>query len=236
MKKIYTISLALIAIVSSSCSNPQPGPDKTAAGAALGAAWGAGAGAVVGHQVGRAGEGVAIGAGLGIVQGALTGAGYDMAEEDLIDQRRELSTLKIANQANRQRLTQIKAGLDVPNSSSVLSAGVYQVFFDVDQTNLRSGAIANLETIADNLMKNPNSFTVNVAGHSDDSGTPEYNQRLSEARARSVTSYLAARGISMDQIQVSSHGSSQPIASNASPEGRQLNRRVDVSISSRRIS
>lgn len=228
--------ILILSLLASGCSNPQPGPDKTAAGLVLGAAWGAGAGAVVGNQVSRTGEGVAVGAGLGAVQGALTGVGFDLAESDLLDQRRELSSLKSANQANRLRLTQIAANLDTPQTASMLPGGIYQVFFDVDATNLRSGAIKNLETIGDSIINNRAAFSINVSGHSDDSGTPEYNQRLSEARARSVASYLAARGISMDQINITSYGSKHPIASNNTPEGRQLNRRVDVSISSKRIS
>ena len=67
-----------------------------------------------------------------------------------------------------------------------------------------------------------------VVGHADDSGNPEYNQQLSEARAREVAGYLMSRGISKDRITQKAMGSSNPIASNASQTGRQLNRRVDV--------
>ena len=73
---LFYVFIAVLFI--SGCSNPQPGPDKTAAGAVLGAGWGAGAGAVIGNQVNYGGEGAAIGAGFGFVQGGLEGAGYDL--------------------------------------------------------------------------------------------------------------------------------------------------------------
>ena len=211
------------------CSNPQPGPDKTIAGAVLGAGWGAGAGAVVGHQVGYTGEGAGVGAGFGAVGGALSGAGYDLNESVLLDQERALASLKIQNEANSQQLRNLQNRMDKAVLSN-LTAGVHQVFFDIDATSLKAGAIANLEVIADQIKTSTHGVTINVVGHSDDSGNPEYNSKLAEARARSVSAYLAARGISMNRILVSSFGGERPIATNSSPVGRQLNRRVDIYI------
>jgi outer membrane protein OmpA-like peptidoglycan-associated protein len=114
------------------------------------------------------------------------------------------------------------------------SAGLYQVFFDADETSLKPGAVANLEIIADSLRGDPHAALINVVGHSDDSGKPEYSERVSEARARSVAAYLVARGLSQDQIVVKSFGSKRPIATNSTPAGRQLNRRVDIYISKER--
>ncbi|MCB0319643.1 MAG: OmpA family protein, partial [Bdellovibrionales bacterium] len=235
----HSFSLLLFVCVAlSSCSTPQPGPDKTVAGALLGAGWGAGAGAVIGNQVTDSthnpeGSGAAIGAGFGLVQGALIGAGYDMNESDLMDQREELDALRVSNTVNQRHLERIQGSLEPSNIGS-LSGGIYQVFFDVDATSLRAGAIANLETIADAFAGSPQAVTVHVDGHSDDSGLPEYNQRLAEARAKSVTAYLLARGISVDQIKVSSYGSLRPIASNSTSAGRQLNRRVDIYVTNSR--
>ncbi|MCB0354302.1 MAG: OmpA family protein [Bdellovibrionales bacterium] len=209
------------------CSNPQPGPDKTLGGAVLGAGWGAGAGAVAGNQVEHPGEGVAIGAGFGAVSGALTGAGFDLNESALLEQENALASLRTSNIGNRRQLVQIQDKLDSYARSASLG-GVYQVFFDPDATNLRAGAVANLQTIAESMQRNPSAYRIHVVGHSDDNGTPEYNERLALARARTVSGYLAARGISMDQIMVSSFGAERPIATNATPVGRQLNRRVDV--------
>ena len=220
---ILALSLSLI----TACSNPQPGPDKTLAGAVLGAGWGAGAGAVVGNQVDYSGEGIAVGAGFGAVSGAISGMGYDLNEGGQLKLKRELKTLKVQNAANANELKDLQARMD--NSFTAdLAGGFYQVFFDADSTTLRTGAVANLEAIADSLRSSPIARTINVVGHTDDSGAPEYNARLAEARARTVASYFAMRGLSVDQISVSSFGATRPIASNASEAGRQLNRRVDV--------
>jgi len=212
------------------CSNPQPGPDKTIAGAVLGAAWGAGAGAVVGNQIMHDGEGVAVGAGLGLVQGSLQGAGFDINESALEKQEEALESIKVANAANRHRLADIQADLDSRSFSSYIG-GVYQIFFDIDSTNMRAGAVSNLEVIANSILQSPRTISVHVIGHSDDSGTPSYNERLSEARARNVAAYFTAKGFPSSLVHVSSFGSKRPIASNETPVGRQLNRRVDVHVS-----
>ncbi len=209
------------------CSRPQPGPDKTIAGAILGAGWGAGAGAIVGNQVDNSGAGVAVGAGVGFLSGALTGASHDSIDGIQVRHENELASLKIQNLANGRELAQIQNSLDEAIQTASLG-GVYQVFFDSEETNLRAGSVANLEVIADSLRGSPYAYKISVAGHTDDSGNPTYNQRLAEARARNVSAYLMARGISADQIIVKSFGAERPIASNGTPVGRQLNRRVDV--------
>jgi len=66
--------------------------------------------------------------------------------------------------------------------------------------------------IADAIKTNPAAAVVHVIGHTDDSGNIEHNKELALARAREVTSYLGGRGISMDQIKVSSYGAERPIA------------------------
>lgn len=234
----FTSLLLLIAVTISSCNNPQPGPDKTIAGALLGAGWGAGAGAIIGNNVGgefnegnRPGEGAAIGAGFGLVSGALTGAGYDLVETTQINNEKELASLRIQNASNGQQIAQIQAKVDRAVSGAASLGIVYQVFFDVDATSLRTGATANLEVVAESIKSSPSAGRVKVVGHSDDAGTPAYNQKLAEARASAVSGYLASRGVASDQIISESHGATRPIATNTTPVGRQLNRRVDVYIS-----
>lgn len=228
MKRCRVLGILLAALLIG-CDNPQAGPDKSIAGAVLGAGWGAGAGAVVGNQVSSAGEGAAVGAGFGLVGGALTGAGFDLNEGAMLEQERTLASLKIQNEANAQNLNNVQNKLDQAIVSD-LSGGIHQVFFDADASNLKAGSVANLEVIAEQLKISPSAFKVNVTGHSDDSGDPEYNARLAEARARNVSAYLGSRGISMDRIIVAHHGSERPVASNATSVGRQLNRRVDIYI------
>ena len=225
------ISLLTVVLFTVGCSNPQAGPDKSIAGAIIGGGWGAGAGAILGNQVNQDAQGTIVGASYGFVQGALVGAGFDLNEETLIDQQRQLASLKIANEANSRRLNQIQSHLEGTGVAASNAGVVHQVFFDVDQTNLRAGSVANLEKISNAIASNPGAISVHVDGHSDDGGDSGYNLRLSEARARTVTAYLASRGISIDQINMQSYGSTRPIASNGTPVGRQMNRRVDVYIS-----
>lgn len=222
--------LLLVLLLCTSCSNPQPGPDKTIAGTVLGASWGAGAGAVVGNQVDSTGKGIAVGAGFGAVAGLLAGGGFDLGEGALLKQDRELAALKIRNVGTQLELERIQGDLDKAALTDA-SMGVYQVFFDEDATSLRAGAVANLEVLAEAIKTNPHVVTVNVVGHTDDTGVADYNDRLALARANSVSAYLGARGISTDHIKTSGQGASQPIASNATQAGRQLNRRVDVFVS-----
>lgn len=227
MRSVCLSSSLLLVLGLGACSNPQPGPDKTVAGAVLGAGWGAGAGAVVGHQLSNTGDGAAVGVGFGAVSGALQGAGYDLVEGEQLELERKLASLKLETAAGSREINALQRRLDGQPGTATL-AGVYQVFFDADATNLRSGSIANLEVLADSLRMNSQAVRINVVGHADDAGSVEYNNRLAEARARSVASYLGARGISMDQIVVKSFGAQRPLASNTTETGRQLNRRVDV--------
>jgi outer membrane protein OmpA-like peptidoglycan-associated protein len=221
-------TISVLAVISAlGCSNPQPGPDKTIAGTVLGAGWGAGAGAVIGNQVDSTGKGVAVGAGFGAVAGALSGAGYDLSEGAQLRQDRELASLKIQNLANQRELQAVQNKLDQAVTGEA-PTGVYQVFFDENATSLRAGAISNLEVIADSIKGSARAYVINVVGHSDDAGNAEYNEKLSESRARAVSAYLGSRGIAMDQIKVSSFGSTRPIATNSTQVGRQLNRRVDI--------
>ena len=107
---------------------------------------------------------------------------------------------------------------------------MYQVNFDEYHTNMRMGAVASLETIAESIKATSFVRSVVVAGHTDDTGNTRYNEELAKARANSVSAYLASRGIPSVQIDVRSFGATKPIATNATAAGRQLNRRVEVSI------
>lgn len=221
-----TIGASLLA-----CATPQPGPDKSIGGAILGAGWGAGAGAVIGNQTTNApGKAVAVGAGFGAAGGLLMGMGYDMQEGAQLDQNRELAALKVQSAANQMELAKLQGHLDSSSAPSPIGAGVYTVHFDEDQTNLRLGAVKGLEQVAEALKGGRAFRTVYVVGHTDDTGRPDYNEKLAKARADAVAGYLAARGIPTDNIKVESFSASRPVATNKTAAGRQLNRRTEVSI------
>ncbi|MBX7137006.1 MAG: OmpA family protein [Oligoflexia bacterium] len=223
----FPLALPLFITLALSSCGATSGPDKTAAGTVLGAGWGAGTGAIVGNQIGHPGQGAGVGAGFGALAGAIEGGTFDTLESDILDQEQQLASLKVQNAANAQSIADLQRRLD-QSINTDLAGGISQVFFDADSSTVKAGAVANLEIIAEAIKSSPRAGTIHVVGHADDAGTPEYNSRLAEARARAVSGYLGARGVSMSQIVVSSFGSTRPLASNATPVGRQLNRRVDI--------
>ncbi|MEX2498121.1 MAG: OmpA family protein [Wenzhouxiangellaceae bacterium] len=108
------------------------------------------------------------------------------------------------------------------------------VLFAFDSAALRPEARAELERAADTLAPRDDIILIEVAGHTDSIGAEAYNQDLSVRRAQSVADYLADNGISRDRMRVVGYGETRPRAPNDSPENRQLNRRVVLSIIDRR--
>jgi OOP family OmpA-OmpF porin len=103
--------------------------------------------------------------------------------------------------------------------------------FNHDKSNLRPEGMAELDALASKLgqLKSLNSIT--VVGHTDSSGSDEYNQALSERRANSVKDYLVSKGVDGNKIHASGMGEKQPTTSNATKEGRAQNRRVEITVS-----
>jgi outer membrane protein OmpA-like peptidoglycan-associated protein len=103
------------------------------------------------------------------------------------------------------------------------------LFFDFARSELRSESFPELNRAARFLKANP-SVRVEIAGHTDDIGTDEDNQRLSVARARAVVSYLVRKGIEETRLDPRGYGESRPLAANHDDDGRQMNRRVEFRI------
>lgn len=222
--------LAILSCITIACNKrPVSGPDQTATGALTGAGIGAGAGMVIGNQISHIGPGAAVGAGFGLLAGAMTGGGQDRLEETQVEMKNDLAAIRARTSFNRQELENLQDDYD-NSASTELPLQAYQVYFDDNATNLRSGAISALENIAEALKASRAALKIEVLGHADDSGSPEYNMQLSEARARNTASYLQARGISIDRVEIKSLGSTRPVATNSTPEGRQLNRRVEIRV------
>jgi outer membrane protein OmpA-like peptidoglycan-associated protein len=133
-----------------------------------------------------------------------------MARQQSEQLESQLSDLK-ARQTNR--------------GSVMLTMG--DVMFETNQARLKPGAMLSLDKLADILKQNPNE-KVYIEGHTDNTGNAAYNQQLSTNRANAVRDALVTRGISPDLIIARGLGESFPVASNATPAGRQLNRRVDI--------
>lgn len=102
------------------------------------------------------------------------------------------------------------------------------VFFDFDKTELKPESFVELDKLADYLLTN--TIRIEIGGHTDDQGTDEYNDRLSENRAKSVYDYLVAKGIPASRLQYKGYGKRVPVADNTTDEGRAANRRTEFKI------
>ncbi|MDD4848239.1 MAG: OmpA family protein [Bacteroidales bacterium] len=103
------------------------------------------------------------------------------------------------------------------------------IFFDSDQYDLKPESQAELNKMVAFMQKNP-TIKIEIQGHTDNSGVAAHNQILSENRAKSVFQYLVSKGIASQRLSYKGMGSSQPIESNLSEEGRSANRRTEYKI------
>jgi len=103
------------------------------------------------------------------------------------------------------------------------------VHFDTGKATITSGSFPSLNELVGALKAKP-TMTIEIAGHTDNVGTPESNQLLSQDRANSVKQYLVSKGIAANRLTATGYGDTQPIASNDDEEGRQQNRRTEVRI------
>ncbi len=119
--------------------------------------------------------------------------------------------------------------------ATALSARETQLVFQImtaltnayDSAEIRPAFASTLDKLADVLAKYERS-DVTIVGHTDSTGSEEYNQRLSEARAYAVEAVFVDRGIPAYRIDIEGRGESEPRADNATEAGRQLNRRVEI--------
>jgi len=103
------------------------------------------------------------------------------------------------------------------------------VFFETGLSALRKDSYPALNELVD-ALKSKTSLCIEIAGHTDNVGTPESNQKLSTDRANAVRDYLLKHGIKPKRVTSKGYGETQPVASNETPEGRQQNRRTEVRI------
>lgn len=111
----------------------------------------------------------------------------------------------------------------------VLKTAFDNLEFETAKATIKSSSFASLNDLADVLLKKEE-WNLQISGHTDNVGRPQSNLILSKQRAESVRDYLAARGVSKERLHVLYFGDTQPIAPNSTPEGRQANRRVEMTI------
>jgi outer membrane protein OmpA-like peptidoglycan-associated protein len=201
---LSTFLAALVLVSVTGCASM----NKTTKGAVIGATAGGVAGGVIGNQTGSTARGAIIGAVLGGAAGAIIGHQMDQRAKE-IQQAVPAATVE-----------RVGEGIQVTFPSGLL--------FDFDSDVVKSNAAANLNELARNLSKY-NDSNLLIAGHTDAVGSGDYNQALSERRARSAARYLAAQGVST-HIATAGLGEREPVSSNTTEAGRQLNRRVEIAI------
>ncbi len=203
----------VIALFLTACAAPQTRTQKgTVYGTATGAAVGAIIGQAVGHDTKATLEGAAIGAAVGGLAGAGIGHYMDKQEQAL------RQAMAASEAASIQRQGDI---LEVTFKSDFL--------FDVDSSIVKPGGYAEIDRLARILNQYPQT-KIRIEGHTDSTGSEEYNLRLSQRRAEAVKQLLVSRGVADYRITTIGYGESRPKASNATPAGRQLNRRVEIYI------
>jgi OmpA-OmpF porin, OOP family len=103
------------------------------------------------------------------------------------------------------------------------------VYFDTGKATLKPSSYAELNDLVEYMKLKP-SVKIEVAGHTDDVGDDAANMKLSQDRAQAVKAYLMKKGIAADRIVAKGYGETRPVATNETPEGRQKNRRTEVTI------
>lgn len=212
MKKIV-MALSMSALVLAGCTtNPYTGQEQAAdsgVGAAIGAIVGAGIGAL--SDKGKPGRGALIGAAGGAAVGGGIGYYLDQQEAKL---RQSLEGTGVSVTRYPDRIV-----LNMPNSLT----------FDTSSSVLKPFGVQTLKSVAA-VLKEYNKTGARIVGYTDSTGTMAINQRLSNERAQSVANALVLQGINAARLTTYGAGPSDPIASNATPEGRAQNRRVEITL------
>ncbi len=185
----------------------------SASNAVKGGAIGAGGGAVVGGLIGKAAGNTALGAIIGAAVGGTTGAiiGHNM-DKRAEEMRQDLSNAKIER---------VGEGIKITFDSGIL--------FATNSSELQPGARSNIESLSRILNKYPDT-NILIEGDTDNEGSEESNQKLSERRAQSVADYQKGQGVAGSRISTVGLGELHPVTSNETAAGRQKNRRVEVAI------
>lgn len=207
MRTVHVIMTGIITIglIGTGCKSM----NKTQKGAVIGTAGGAAVGAVVGKAAGNTALGAIIGATVGGVTGAVIGRKMDKQAEEI---KKEIPDAKVER---------VGEGIVVEFNSKIL--------FGFDKSDLSTTAEGNLNDLVTILNKYPDT-DIEIQGHTDNAGTDEYNQGLSERRASAVSAYIRNKGISAARVAIKGFGESAPKYSNDTEDGRAQNRRVDFLI------
>ena len=202
----------LVTLTTACTTNPYTGERQAsnkAKGAAIGAAVGAVVGVIAGDDADERRKGALIGAGVGALAGTAVGHYMDRQEAKL---REQLAGTGVS-------VTRIGDDivLNMPGN----------VTFDVNQSAVQSNFYPVLDSVG-LVLDEYEKTLIDVNGHTDSTGSVQYNMELSNRRAQSVAGYLATRKVNRERIYTQGYGPHYPVADNYSVEGRQMNRRVEL--------
>ena len=189
--------------------NQPPSSNKTATYGGLGALAGAAAGALISHD--DRGKGALIGAAIGGASGAGYGY-YADKQEAALRQSMQGTGVEVQRQGDQIKLI-------MPGN----------ITFATDSSEIVSNFYAPLNNLASSF-KQFNQNSIEIVGFTDSTGSRQYNMDLSQRRAQSVATYLTAQGVDGSRLSTRGAGPDQPIASNATADGRAQNRRVEVNL------
>lgn len=208
------LTVAAVALLTACTTNPYTGErevSKAGKGAGIGAAVGAVAGVLTGSDADERRKRALIGAGVGALAGAGVGAYMDRQEAKL---REELQGTGVSVTRLGDDII-----LNMPGN----------ITFDVNQAAINSNFYPVLNSVT-KVGKEFEQTLIDVAGHTDSTGTVAYNMDLSQRRARSVAQYLQSQGITPARIYAEGYGPNYPIADNGTTQGRAENRRVEIAL------
>lgn len=208
--------VAMLALSVAGCYtyDPYTGEKKvsdTTKGAGIGAAAGAVVGLLTGGDAAAHRKNALIAAGVGALAGGAIGNYMDRQEANL---RHDLAGTGVSVTRMGDNITlNMPGNITFKSNSAELDPSFYKVLNSVNV-----------------VVKKYNKTVVEIAGHTDSTGAPDYNQKLSERRANSVAQYLESQGLANNRVVTVGAGESRPVADNATPEGRQANRRVELTL------
>ncbi len=202
---------AVVATLVAGCYTMDPySGDKKVSDTTKGAGIGALAGAAVGALAGK-GKGALIGAGVGALAGGAVGNYMDRQESKL---RAQLKGTGVSVTRNGENINLVMPG---------------NITFATGSADLNPSFFGVLDSVA-LVLKEYDKTMIDVSGHTDSTGSAEKNQVLSEQRASTVAQYLRTKGILDQRIASTGYGSTRPVASNETADGRQKNRRVELTL------
>jgi len=134
------------------------------------------------------------------------------------------------NAARQQMLQQLNTIMETRETARGLIMNMSDVLFDFGQYSLKPEAREKLAKVSGILLAHPG-LNLQVEGYTDNVGSDEFNQKLSDQRANAVSDYLISQGIPQDRVSARGFGKNNPIASNDNAAGRQQNRRVQIVVS-----